>query len=68
MADGIVGTLEPPIGIALKPLGDGNLKLIPMIVGPVVFCTIVGTLVLGIAHLRDPPRVGRVGLKAHRGR
>lgn len=60
LAGGLVGVVSPETGIALKPLGDGFIKLIRMVVGPVVFCTIV----LGIAHMRDLPRVGRVGLKA----
>ena len=55
-----VGTLAPATGVALQPLGEGFIKLIRMLVGPIVFCTIV----LGIAHMRDLPRVGRVGLKA----
>jgi len=56
----LTGTLSPATGVALQPLGEGFIKLIRMLVGPIVFCTIV----LGIAHMRDLPRVGRVGLKA----
>jgi aerobic C4-dicarboxylate transport protein len=59
-AGALVGTLAPDAGVALKPLGDGFIRLIRMLVGPIVFCTIV----LGIAHMRDLPRVGRVGIKA----
>jgi aerobic C4-dicarboxylate transport protein len=56
----LVGSLAPASGVALKPLGDGFIKLIRMLVGPIVFCTVV----LGIAQMRDLPRVGRVGAKA----
>ena len=60
VAGALVGTLAPATGVALKPLGDGFIRLIRMLVGPIVYCTIV----LGIAHMRDLPRVGRVGAKA----
>ncbi|MBS0376764.1 MAG: C4-dicarboxylate transporter DctA [Proteobacteria bacterium] len=60
VAGALLGSLAPATGVALKPLGDGFIRLIRMLVGPIVFCTIV----LGIAHMRDLPRVGRVGLKA----
>ena len=56
----LVGWLAPATGVALQPLGQGFINLIRMLVGPIVFCTIV----LGIAHVRDLPRVGRVGIKA----
>ena len=56
----LVGSFAPASGIALQPLGDGFIRLIRMLVGPVVFCTIV----LGIAHMHDLPRVGRIGAKA----
>ncbi len=59
-AGALVGVLAPQTGVALKPLGDGFIRLIRMLVGPIVYCTIV----LGIAHMRDLPRVGRVGFKA----
>jgi aerobic C4-dicarboxylate transport protein len=60
VAGALLGSLAPTTGVALKPLGDGFIRLIRMLVGPIVFCTIV----LGIAHMRDLPRVGRVGVKA----
>jgi aerobic C4-dicarboxylate transport protein len=60
VAGALLGSWAPATGIALKPLGDGFIRLIRMLVGPIVFCTIV----LGIAHMRDLPRVGRVGLRA----
>jgi aerobic C4-dicarboxylate transport protein len=56
----LVGHFYPQAGIAVKPLGDGFIKLVKMIVGPVIFCTVV----TGIAGLKDVKRVGRVGLKA----
>jgi aerobic C4-dicarboxylate transport protein len=57
---GLVGYFFPHAGVALKPLGDGFIKLIKMLLGPLVFLTIV----LGIARMGDIKRVGRVGLKA----
>ncbi len=56
----IVGYFWPATGEALKPLGDGFIKLIKMIIAPVIFLTIV----TGIAGMRDLKRVGRVALKA----
>src|SRR5258708_31134024 len=56
----MLGHLWPTLGIELKPLGDGFIKLIRMIIGPVIFCTVV----TGIAGMNDMKRVGRVGLKA----
>ncbi len=56
----LVGAFAPATGVALQPLGEGFIKLIRMLVGPIVFCTIV----LGVAHMRDLPRVGRIGVKA----
>ena len=55
-----VGQLFPVFGASLKPLGDGFLKLIRMLVAPVVFFTVV----IGIAQVGDLRRLGRVGLKS----
>jgi aerobic C4-dicarboxylate transport protein len=55
----LVGALWPDVGVALKPLGDGFIKLIKMIIAPVIFCTVAG----GIAHMSDLAKVGRVGAK-----
>ena len=55
-----VGVLWPQTGAALRPLGDGFVKLIRMVIAPVVFFTIVH----GIASVRDAKSVGRVGVKA----
>ena len=56
----VVGAAAPELGVALKPLGDGFIKLIRMLVPPVIFLTVV----LGISHMRDLRGVGRIGLKA----
>jgi aerobic C4-dicarboxylate transport protein len=56
----LVGRFAPAWGASLKPLGDGFIRLIKMLVAPLVFCTVVG----GIAGAGDLRRVGRVGLKA----
>ena len=55
-----VGYFFPRFGASLKPLGDGFLKLIRMLVAPVVFFTVVS----GIANVGDLRRLGRVGLKS----
>ncbi|GAB7125908.1 dicarboxylate/amino acid:cation symporter [Silvimonas sp. JCM 19000] len=57
---GLIGYFNPPLGVALKPLGDGFIALIKMLIGPVIFCTVV----LGIANAGDMKKVGRVGGKA----
>jgi aerobic C4-dicarboxylate transport protein len=56
----VVGLLFPEVGKSLKPLGDGFVKLIKMMIAPVIFCTIVH----GISSMGDLKKVGRVGLKA----
>jgi len=55
-----IGYFYPKAGAALKPLGDGFIQLIKMMIAPVIFCTIVH----GIASMRDMTKVGRVGVKA----
>ncbi len=55
----LVGQLFPDTGIALKPLGDGFVALIKMMIAPVIFCIVVQ----GIASMKDMKKVGRVGLK-----
>ncbi|MEY4616262.1 MAG: C4-dicarboxylic acid, orotate and citrate transporter [Pseudomonadota bacterium] len=57
---GFTGYYWPELGVALKPLGDGFISLIKMLVGPIVFCTVV----LGVANAGDLKKVGRVGIKA----
>ena len=53
----LVGHFFPQTGEALKPLGDGFIKLIKMIIAPIIFCTVV----VGIAGMEDMKRVGRTG-------
>jgi aerobic C4-dicarboxylate transport protein len=60
VAGGLYGYLDPARAVALKPLGDGFIALVKMIIGPVIFCTVV----LGIAGAGDIRKVGRVGGKA----
>src|SRR5260370_16551411 len=55
-----LGCLRPATAIAMKPLGDGFIRLITMIITLIIFCT-VGT---GIAGMEDMKKVGRVGGKA----
>ncbi|HEY5513185.1 MAG TPA: dicarboxylate/amino acid:cation symporter [Geomonas sp.] len=55
-----LGNFYPEAGVAMKPLGDGFIKLIKMIITPVIFCTVV----TGIAGMDDMKKVGRVGAKA----
>ncbi len=55
-----LGHFYPSIAVQLKPLGDGFIKLIKMMIGPIIFCTIV----TGIAGMQNTKKVGRVGLKA----
>ncbi len=55
-----VGYFWPDLGKALKPLGDGFIALIKMMIAPVIFCTVVH----GISSMGDLKRVGRVGVKA----
>ncbi|MDO4263687.1 MAG: dicarboxylate/amino acid:cation symporter [Deinococcus sp.] len=56
----LVGFAFPSFGESLKPLGDGFVKLIKMIIAPIIFATVVS----GVAHMRDTKKVGRVGGKA----
>jgi aerobic C4-dicarboxylate transport protein len=55
-----IGHFWPSLGESLKPLGDGFIKLVKMIIAPVIFLTVV----TGIAGMRDLDKVGRVALKA----
>ncbi|HEY4920828.1 MAG TPA: C4-dicarboxylate transporter DctA [Xanthobacteraceae bacterium] len=55
----LIGYLDPKLGVQLKPLGDGFVALIRMMIAPVIFCTIVH----GIASMGDLKKVGRVGIK-----
>jgi aerobic C4-dicarboxylate transport protein len=55
-----IGHYDRETGVALKPLGDGFIKLIKMVVGPIIFCTVV----TGIASMESIKQAGRVGVKA----
>jgi aerobic C4-dicarboxylate transport protein len=56
----LFGHLYPQYATAMKPLGDAFIRLIRMIIGPVIFCTVV----TGIGSMSDLKKVGRVGGKA----
>jgi aerobic C4-dicarboxylate transport protein len=56
----VFGYLSPARAVAMKPLGDGFIRLITMVVTPIIFCTVVS----GIAGMQDLKKVGRVGGKA----
>ena len=56
----MLGVFYPDSGVAMKPLGNGFIKLIKMIIAPVIFCTVVS----GIAGMQDVKKIGRVGGKA----
>jgi len=55
-----LGYFKPELGEAMKPLGDGFIKLVKMIIAPVIFLTVV----TGIAGMSDMKKVGRVAAKA----
>ena len=59
-AGGTYGYLDPAHAVKLKPLGDGFIALVKMLISPVIFCTVM----LGIAGAGDMKKVGRVGGKA----
>ena len=50
-------TSTPRPATAMKPLGDGFIKLIKMIIAPIIFCTVV----VGIAGMEDMKKVGKTG-------
>lgn len=60
LVGGAIGHFFPDTGVALKPLGDGFIGLIKMLIGPIIFLTVV----IGIAGVADVKKVGRVGVKA----
>ena len=53
----LLGHFYPETGVALKPLGDGFVKLIKMVIAPIIFCTVVS----GIAGMQDMKAVGKTG-------
>jgi aerobic C4-dicarboxylate transport protein len=61
IAAGIVlGHYWPTVGAAMQPLGEAFIRLIQMVVGPIIFCTVV-TGITGVGNIR---KVGRLALKA----
>ena len=52
-----LGHFWPQVGESMKPLGDGFIKLIKMIIAPIIFCTVV----VGIAGMEDMKKVGKTG-------
>ncbi|RYF33263.1 MAG: dicarboxylate/amino acid:cation symporter, partial [Comamonadaceae bacterium] len=53
----VLGHFWPAIGESMKPLGDGFIKLIKMMIAPIIFCTVV----VGIAGMEDMKKVGKTG-------
>ena len=53
----LLGHFAPATGEAMKPFGDGFIKLIKMIIAPIIFCTVV----VGIAGMEDMKKVGKTG-------
>jgi len=60
VSGGLFGYVDPARAVKLKPLGDGFIALVKMLISPVIFCTVV----LGITGAWDMKKVGRVGGKA----
>src|SRR5260221_4954709 len=56
----IFGFVSPEHAAAMKPLGDGFIKLVKMLIAPIVFTTVV----VGIAHMGAMRDVGRIGFRA----
>src|ERR1700680_2121718 len=56
----LVGWIAPHAGEALRPLGDVFIKMIKMVIGLVIFCTVVA----GLGSMSDLRKIGRVGGKA----
>jgi len=56
----LLGYVRPEWGASLRPLGEGFIKLVKMLIGPIIFLTVV----MGIAKMGDMKKVGRVGGKA----
>nr|WP_315202978.1 dicarboxylate/amino acid:cation symporter [uncultured Albidiferax sp.] len=52
-----LGHFQPELGAQMKPLGDGFIKLIKMVIAPIIFCTVV----VGIAGMEDMKKVGKTG-------
>ena len=57
---GALGYLQPSWGVAMRPFGDAFVNLVKMLIGPIIFSTVV----VGLAGMGDLKKVGRVGGKA----
>ena len=56
----LLGFAFPETGAAMRPLGDGFIKLVKMLIAPIIFSTVV----VGIAHMGAMKEVGRIGIRA----
>jgi aerobic C4-dicarboxylate transport protein len=56
----LLGVLDPSVAKAMRPMGDIFIRLVKMVIGPIIFLTVV----LGIANIADVKKIGRVGGKA----
>jgi aerobic C4-dicarboxylate transport protein len=56
----LLGHFHPDLGVAMKPLGDGFIKLVKMLIAPVIFCTVV----TGIGGMESMKAVGKTGAYA----
>ena len=54
---GVIGFVWPSVGADLKPLGDGFVNLVKMLIAPIIFSTVV----VGLAGMGDLKKAGRVG-------
>jgi aerobic C4-dicarboxylate transport protein len=57
---GLLGYLEPKWGVSMRPFGDAFVNLVKMLIGPIIFTTVV----VGLAGMGDLKKIGRVGGKA----
>jgi aerobic C4-dicarboxylate transport protein len=56
----LLGVLDPELARQMKPIGDTFIRLVKMVIGPIIFLTVV----LGISNIADVKKIGRVGGKA----
>jgi aerobic C4-dicarboxylate transport protein len=56
----VFGFVDPARAAAMKPLGDGFIRLVKMLIAPIVFTTVV----VGISQMGAMKQVGRIGLRA----
>jgi aerobic C4-dicarboxylate transport protein len=56
----ILGIVSPTTAVEMKPLGDAFIALLRMLLGPIIFCSVV----LGLTHIRDMRQLGRLAFKA----